>query len=268
MTNDERNPNAQNPNWDESNTDDRVCAARLRRMISGPVRRLTACLLLLSLCCAQAQESNKVQRAKLKVSGFGLIGNRELKKTIRLMSGKKAAPEFYDANFVEDAALIIMSSVDREGYLAPRVTATLTLADGKVQTFKWDKDIDTVLSGPLAVKKVRFRVRRGVRYYYRKLAIHGLKSLASSEARALFVQTGFLVSLKSTRIYTPSRLDRSVSDLTETLARKGFEHPSVKVVGLERNDSTGAVSVEIAVEEGLRTLVRSVTTEVYANDDA
>src|SRR5437867_4062711 len=222
MTNDERNPNAQNPNCDESNTDDRDFAARLRRMISGPVRRLTACLLLLSLCCAQAQESNKVQRAKLKVSGFGLIGNRELKKTIRLMSGKKAAPEFYDANFVEDAALIIMSSVDREGYLAPRVTATLTLADGKVQTFKWDKDIDTVLPGPLAVKKVRFRVRRGVRYYYRKLAIHGLKSPALLEARALFIQTGFLVSLKSTRIYAPSRLDRSVSDLTETLARKGF----------------------------------------------
>src|SRR5438093_7193117 len=182
MTNDERNPNAQNPNWDESNTDDRVCAARLRRMISGPVRRLTACLLLLSLCCAQAQESNKVQRAKLKVSGFGLIGNRELKKTIRLMSGKKAAPEFYDANFVEDAALIIMSTVNREGYLAPRLTATLSLADGTMRTFEWDKESETVLPGPFAVKKVRFRVERGMRYYYRTLTIHGLKSLSSPEA--------------------------------------------------------------------------------------
>jgi len=268
MTNDKRNPNAQNPNRDDSNTVVGDFAARLRRVISGPVQRLlTACLLLLSLCCAQAQESNKVQRAKLKVSGFGLVGNRELKKTIRLMSGKKTAPEFYDANFVEDAALIIMSTVNREGYLAPRLTATLSLADGTVRTFEWDKESETVLPGPFAAKKVRFRVERGMRYYYRTLTIHGLKSLSSPEARSLFVQTGFLVSLKSTRIYTPSRLDRSVSDLKETLARKGFEHPLVTVSGLERNDATGAVRVDVAVEEGWQTLVRSVTIEVYAKDD-
>src|SRR5207249_8012486 len=64
---------------------------------------------------------------------------------------------------------------------------------------EWDKDIDTVLPGPLAVRKVRFRVRRGVRYYYRHLSIQGLKSLSQSEAKAFFVETGFLVSLRSTR---------------------------------------------------------------------
>src|SRR5437870_1446536 len=149
-------------------------------------------LFLLGLNAAHSGETNKVQHAKLKISGFGPLGNRELKKTIRLMSGKKIPPEFYEANFVEDAALIIMSTLNREGYLAPHISAALTLTDGQELSFEWDKDIDTVLPGPLAVKKVRFRVRQGARYYYRHLSIHGLKSLSQSEAKSFFVETGFL----------------------------------------------------------------------------
>ncbi len=245
-----------------------LVAAPTRWGRSGLIARLLiAGLLSLSLLSAHSEETNKVKHAKLKISGFGLLGNRELKKTIRLMGGKKTPPEFYDANFVEDGALIIASTLNREGYLAPRLSAALTLVDGQVQTFEWNKDLDTVLPRPLAAKKVRFRVRRGVRYHYQHLAIRGLKSISQSKARAFFVETGFLVSLKSTRIYTPSRLDRSIGDLTEALGRKGFERASVKVAHLERNDSTGAVRVEIAVEEGFKTLVRSVMTEVYASDD-
>src|SRR5437667_3082005 len=237
-----------------------------RRVVAG--RFLVAGILSLGLLCARGAETNKINRARLKISGFGLIGNRELKKTIHLMSAKKTPPEFYDANFVEDGALIIMSALNREGYLAPRITAALTLPNGQMRVFEWDKELETILPRPLEVKKVRFRVRRGVRYYYQDLAIKGLKSLAQSEARSLFVQTGFLVALKSTRSYTPSGLDRSISDLTGALARKGFEHPSIKVVDLKRNDSTGAVAVEIAVEEGLRTIVRWAATEVYAGDES
>jgi outer membrane protein assembly complex protein YaeT len=224
-------------------------------------------LLLFSLNAAPGAETNKIQHARLKITGFGPLGNRELKKTIRLMSGNKNPPEFYEANFVEDAALIIMSTLNRAGYLAPHISAALTLSDGQQQTFEWDQDIDTVLPGPLAIKRVRFRVRRGVRYYYRHLSIQGVKSLSRSEARAFFVETGFLVPLKSTRIYTPSRLESSIGDLTEALERKGFEKASVKVVHFERNNTNGAIRVEISVEEGLKTIVRVVTTEIYTGDD-
>jgi outer membrane protein assembly complex protein YaeT len=245
-----------------------VLVATVRRAVPGQLASFfIAVLLLLGLNAAQSEETNKVQHAGLKISGFGLLGNRELKKTIRLMSGKKTAPEFYDANFVEDTAVIIMSTLNREGYLAPHISAALTLSDGREESFEWDKDIDTVLPGPLEVKKVRFRVRRGVRYYYGRLSIQGLKSLSQSQAEAFFVETGFLVALKSTRIYTPSRLDSSIGGLAEALARKGFEQASVKVTRFERNDTTGAIRVELSVEEGFKTLVRSVTTEVDASVD-
>src|SRR6266516_531690 len=270
MTNDEIRRNDEIRMTKPANAPLRVFRHSGFRFLSSFVIRhssFIAGLLLLGLNAAHSEETNKVQHAKLKISGFGLMGNRDLKKTIRLMSGKKTPPEFYDANFVEDAAVIIMSALNREGYLAPHISAALTLSDGQGRSFEWEKDSDTVLPGPLAVKKVRFRVRRGVRYYYRHISIQGLKSLSQSEAQAFFVESGFLVPLRSTRIYTPSRLDRSIEDLTEALARKGFEHASVKVAHFERNDTTGAIRVELSVEEGLKTLVRSVTIEVYASDD-
>src|SRR5438874_8560869 len=52
-------------------------------------------ILLLGLVPARGEEARKVKPAKLKISGFGLLGNRELKKTIRLMGSKKTTPEFY-----------------------------------------------------------------------------------------------------------------------------------------------------------------------------
>lgn len=217
---------------------------------------------------ARAADTNGVRSAKLKVSGFGVVGNRELKRTIRLMSSRKTPPEFYDANFVEDAALIILSTVTREGYLAPRISATLTLADGQKRSFDWDRDLNTVLPRPLAAKQVRFRVRRGVRYHYRSLAIDGVKSLTPTQARSYFLETGFLVRTKGTRVYTPDRLERSMADLGEVLARKGYENATVKVSQLDRNDTNGAVRVRITVDEGLRTVVRSVTTVLYADEDA
>src|SRR5262249_40039724 len=67
----------------------------------GPFRCLAtvliAGLMLLGFDVARGAETNKVQHATLKISGCGMLGNRELKKTIRLMSGRKTPPEFYDA---------------------------------------------------------------------------------------------------------------------------------------------------------------------------
>jgi outer membrane protein assembly complex protein YaeT len=233
-----------------------------------------ALLLWMPLLCAlltpvlvEAAQTNSTGAAKLKISGFGLLGNRELKKTIRLMRGKTQAPMFYGADFMEDAALIILSTLNRNGYLEPRLSATLTLSDGSVKKIEWDKNLETVLPRPLEAKNVRFHVRRGVLYHYRDIEITGLESLSLAKGRSYFAEAGFLVPLKSTRIYTPSKLQRSIDDLTGALEREGFENASVTATRLERNDTNGAVRVQITVREGLKTLVGSVKTEVYAPDE-
>ncbi|HKS38668.1 MAG TPA: BamA/TamA family outer membrane protein [Verrucomicrobiae bacterium] len=236
---------------------------------SGAARLLWMPLLwvLLTPVPAGAAQTNSTRGAKLKVSGFGPLGNRELKKTVRLMRGKSQAPPLYDADFVEDAALIILSALNRNGYLQPRLSATLTLADGSVKKLEWDKNLETVLPRPLAAKKVRFRVRRGVLYHYKRIDIAGLGSLSQVKARSLFVEAGFLVPLKGTRIYTPSKLQRSIDDLAGALEREGFENASVTATRFERNDTNGQVRVQITVREGFKTLVRSVRMEVYAPDE-
>ena len=45
--------------------------------------------------------------AELKVTGYGLLGNRKLKTMLELMESAGKKPELFDANFVEDAALIL-----------------------------------------------------------------------------------------------------------------------------------------------------------------
>jgi outer membrane protein insertion porin family len=202
--------------------------------------------------------------AKLSISGFGWLGNRELKRTITILQGTKSPPRYYDANFVEDAALILLSKVSDDGYLRPRVTSTLTLSNGTVQRFEWDLDLNTVLPRPLLAAKVRFRIKRGVRFYYRRLEIIGLQSLPDKRARAFFMETDLLIPIKGTRVYTPSRLERSVSSLKEALARRGFADASVSVAHLDRDERSGAVDVRIEVNEGLPTRVRSLSVQVHS----
>jgi outer membrane protein assembly complex protein YaeT len=220
--------------------------------------RLLVCLLAM-VSLAAAADTN--EPARLKISGFGWLGNRELKRTILLLQGQKKDAPLYDANFVEDAALILLSKVTDDGYLQPRIEATLTTADGAAKSFEWDARLDTILPRPLEAKKVHFSIRRGPRFYYRNLEIVGLKTLSESKARSFFMETDLLVPIKGTRIYTPSRLERSVADLREALARKGFAEATVTVSQLDRSDR-GAVRVRIEVKEGLPTTVRSVRVEV------
>lgn len=204
----------------------------------------------------------KTNSAKLKISGFGWLGNRELKRTILLLQGQRKGTPVYDANFIEDAALVLISKVASDGFLQPRVEATVTLADGTEQEFAWDSKLETLLPRPLTATKVRFRIRRGPRFYYQKIEIEGLKSISEKRARSFFMETDLLVPIRSTRIYTPGRLELSVTDLREALARKGFAEATVVVSQFDRSDQSGAVRVRIEVKEGLPTVVRSVRVEV------
>jgi hypothetical protein len=119
--------------------------------------RLLVCLLAM-VSLAAAADTN--EPARLKISGFGWLGNRELKRTILLLQGQKKDAPLYDANFVEDAALILLSKVTDDGYLQPRIEATLTTADGAAKSFEWDARLDTILPRPLEAIKVIFFIRR------------------------------------------------------------------------------------------------------------
>ena len=223
--------------------------------------RISFFLVVMAAVSLRADETN---RASLKISGFGLLGNLELKKQIRLMQEGKKPPIAYNANQVEDIVLIVLAKVKEDGYLEPKIQATLTLTNGTVKTYQWNKEFDTILPRPLAVKKLALKVQRGVRFYYERLDIEGLNVIPLKQARQFFINPDALFHFKSMRIFTPSLLQRSLDNLQEALNRRGYQDASVTATNVERNSTNGAVQVTVKVHEGLPTFVRSVHVEVFS----
>jgi outer membrane protein insertion porin family len=207
---------------------------------------------------SQSEPGDERKPAKLKVSGFGLLGNRELNKIIRLAHGEKRRPRLFDANFIEDGALILLSRAMELGHLEPHVLAVVTREDGSEMTIEWDRSFETMVSRGLQARRVHFKVRRGVRYYYEHLEIQGLKSMKQAQAERYFISVEALLRLKGSRVYTPQRLDRSLSNLREALARMGYAQARVEVATFQQDDRTGAVRVGLVVDEGLLNVARSV----------
>jgi len=80
---------------------------------------------------ARADETNEPPAAKFKISGYGFLGDLRLKRIIKLLEVPKKKPEFFDANFMEDTALILKSKVREDGYLNPTIVITAYPGDEK-----------------------------------------------------------------------------------------------------------------------------------------
>jgi hypothetical protein len=51
----------------------------------------------------------KIKPAKLQISGFGLLGNHNLRKQVRTLQSDALKAEQFDANFIEDTALVLLA---------------------------------------------------------------------------------------------------------------------------------------------------------------
>ena len=216
---------------------------------------------LLSLLCASA--ADEIEPAKLKVSGYGFFGNLELKSLIKTFDEKEKQREFFDANFIEDTALILISRVNRDGYLNPTIAVHLALNDGSTKTYRWRETIIDPLPRPTLAKVVEFEIDKGVFYFFDEIQFEGLQSISAEDAKAFFVERGALVQFKKARTFTQSGLDRGLSSLTEVLQRKGYDQAEVTVASLDKNNETGAVNVRIRVKEGPKFKVRSIQKEIF-----
>jgi outer membrane protein assembly complex protein YaeT len=236
------------------------------------MRKFIACLSLILLLAdpsfAVAEKGSqtrprKSKPAELKISGYGFLGDRELKRLLRVLLSTGKKPEVYSADWVEDAALILASKLGREGYLEPQITAELTLEDGHQLDFEWRQAMNTPLPRPLRIRKAHFRIRKGVLYYYKALQFQGLQTIKEKQARSFFVETGLLFRLKRYRSYTPEKLRQGLSSLKDVLARRGYEQASAVAAQLSQDDKTGAVKALIQVQQGRKSVVHSVREEFF-----
>src|SRR3954468_17220962 len=75
--------------------------------------------------------------ATFKIDGYGFLGDLRLKKIIKLLEIQKTKPQFFDANFMEDSALILKSKLREDGYLNPKINIRIIKDDGSRAKYIW-----------------------------------------------------------------------------------------------------------------------------------
>ena len=211
-------------------------------------------------------EPPKIKPAKVEFSGYGILGNRQLKRLVRTMQGEDMRKEVVDANFIENAGLIIISRMREDGFLQPTIVADIILADGRHFAMRWHGAIDPPLPRPLSARRVHFKVYEGRRYFFDELTFTNLHALPEKQARSFFIETDALIPLRSSRIFTPGRLRRGIATLTELLQRAGFQNAHVEAPDVKQDDRTGAVKARIDVDQGPLHWARSVRVETFLTE--
>jgi outer membrane protein insertion porin family len=224
--------------------------------------------LALAFGSARAAETSTNEPARVKISGFGFLGNRELVRLLRNFQLDGQMPPVIDRTFVEDATLILLARAHDDGYLNATLTGRFTMRDGTVQRFSWTNAMEALLPREFAARAARFRLRSGPRFYYRELEFAGNTHFSQRQASSYFIGGETLLELRGNRVFSPQALRNSLAALQEAYARAGYQEAVVRTNQVTRDETTGAVKVSISVQEGLPTIVRSVAVETENDDDA
>src|SRR5687768_7252878 len=167
-------------------------------------------LVLLCVLCASVVESYSASPetnsnpARLKVRGYGFFGNRELKSLVSVLQTTAKKPEFFEANYVEDAVLVMFSRLRRDGYLVPTIRARVQFRDGSEDEFIWAEPLGEPLPRPFEAKRVEFEIEPGVLFYFEEIRFAGVEEvLPLRDAAHFFIETDALLKTRKNRRYSP-----------------------------------------------------------------
>ncbi|MDX1951866.1 MAG: POTRA domain-containing protein, partial [Verrucomicrobiota bacterium] len=216
-------------------------------------------ILLLSLIVTPLlQAETNSPSAKITVSGYGFFGNRELKSSLGLLFKDATPPPVLDAAFIEDATMILLARVTRDGYLNASIEADLTLTNGSHQKFVWRAAPEEPLDRKLAISKADFFIRKGKRFYYKNLAFPNLSVLTKVEATDFFFPTDALLPTRGTKVYSPQKFATSLRNLEQSLQNRGYERAVVTSTNLVINTNQGFVQATILMHPGPQSRVRNI----------
>jgi outer membrane protein assembly complex protein YaeT len=214
-----------------------------------------------------ADTEPEVVPAKFKISGYGLFGNRELRRLITSLDLGGKTPEFFTPAFVEDASMIIAARLRRDGYLRPVVRLHLQLANENVIRTTGDELLLNPLPAGLQIKRAEFGIEKGVLFYFQSLRFEHLNTVSTRRARSYFYETDALFKTKRARVFTPDRLKRGLLSLGTVLDRQGYRDAKAIATSVTTNLTTGGVRVLVSVQEGPRYRVRSIREEIFRGAD-
>lgn len=207
-----------------------------------------------------ARAADEPKKRELEVSGYGLIGNFQLERLLSLLS-EDDRRTYYDSTFIEDGALILMSELERDGYLRPTVVARVVLEDGERLLFRWRDALGEPLPRPLRAQRVHYYIREGVRYHYDEIHFAGLETMPREEALGYFVNTRGLLKLEGNRVYTPQKAESAANSLQQAIEREGYPNATVTITNVVRDEDTGDVDLTVDINRGQRFIVIAVRVE-------
>lgn len=199
-----------------------------------------------------------VKKAAIGVKGLGWFHDRDQRLSLERLLGNQRS-EVIESNAIEDAAFLLLSALEGQGFLKPTIEIEVAPADGGEKgRFVFDTTLTTPLPRPLVAREVIFHVKQGVRYFVSDARISGLRALPVEKARGYFMPGQALFATGEARAYTPGRVRRAGESVQEELQQLGYAEARVRTADLQVDDRTGQVTLAVEVTEGPRWEVQEV----------
>ena len=236
----------------------------MQKSSAGFSRLLWLLLTIAGLFPSWCVAASKPATAKLGVDGVGFLRNRELGAALtRLLDTE--LKETLDANAIEDAAVILVSSLSEQGFQKPEILIDMILEDGTRRQLVFDPTFANPLPRPLSAREVRFNVKPGVRFHIDVVEFSGLTVMRPKDARAFFRSDSTLFANARTNAYSPSRLSRAADALLSELRQRGYAESDVRA-DPRADEQTGKMHVRVEVKEGPRWVIADVEYQREEDD--
>lgn len=197
-------------------------------------------------------EEKKPEPATIQVSGLGWFNNRTMRLSLDRLLGEDRGATL-GSNAIEDAAVILLSSLGEDGYQRPQLELVLTQPDKTEQRIRFDPTFATMLPRSLSAQRVRFEVKEGVRWRVTKVQIEGLTVLPPADGEDFFRPgRATLLTLDDGSVYSPSKLNRAADALAAELRLRGYAESTVRATAVKTDEATGDVEIKVIVQEGPR----------------
>ncbi|MGC4071223.1 MAG: BamA/TamA family outer membrane protein [Nibricoccus sp.] len=220
-------------------------------------RILTAVLVAGFALASASADSEEPPVARLEVSGLGFLRNHSMKRIMQdFVNPGKVAHLSDDA--AENAAFVLISELEDDGYLHPNITGTVTRLDGTQSTFRFDEKLDTAFPRKPGTNVISFKVDRGVRFYVSEVHFEGLTALDNKDATAFFKPAYGWWNGASANTFSEGSVRRARNTLHDALLVRGYVNAHIDVTTARLPKPEGAMRIDVKVQEGPRWMVSSM----------
>lgn len=202
---------------------------------------------LVLICLFFALHLSLLDAAPVKVGGFGLFGNAELRSSLRLLEIEEGE---LDAKKIDDGAFLLLTRLTQNGFLDAKVHADYQTANGTEGSATWTTPFEPQIPEGVVAEKLRYTIEEGILYYYRDVSIDGLSSIDIDEAKSYIIPDNSLYSRKKDRSYSPNILSNHQKQLTAALVALGRTDAKVTAESVDIDKDSGAVDVSLQIDEG------------------